>query len=177
MGELWSIQGEVNIRMPIDKGMAGLCATSGDIVNEENVYKNEQFHKGTDEKTGFVTKSMLCVPMKGSKGTVIGVIQLINKQGIIPVFDQNDEQILALVLSAASPIVQQNQLFFVKADKSQGRSAANKDEKFVSDLSRITVERQKSIDKKGADIGDLIEEEEPQLTEVAEEQNEDENTE
>merc|ERR1712176_705672 len=96
--------------------------------------------------------------------------------GIIPVFDQNDEQILALVLSAASPIVQQNQLFFDKANV-QGKLAANKDEKFVSDLSRITVERQKSIDKKGADIGDLIEEEEPQLTEVAEEQNEDENTE
>merc|ERR1719491_2005333 len=108
--------------------------------------------------------------MKGSEGTVIGVIQLINKKGIIPVFDQNDEQILALVLSAASPIVQQNQLFFVKVQK--GNPAANKDEKFVSDLSRMTVERQKSIDKNGGDIGDLIEEEE--LAELTEEQNEEE---
>jgi len=173
--ELWSIQGELNIRMPIDKGLAGQCATSGEIVNEENVYKNEQFNKGTDEKTGFVTQSMLCVPMKDSEGTVIGVIQLINKQGIIPAFDQNDEQILALVLSAASPIVQQNQLFFVKSDTMKGKVAASKDEKFVSDLSEIKVARvrRKSIDRKGGagDIGDLIEEEE--LAEVAEEQEED----
>ena len=165
--ELWSIQGEVNIRMPIAKGLAGQCATSGDIVNEENVYKNEQFHKGTDAQTGFVTQSMLCVPMKGSDGTVIGVIQLINKQGIIAAFDQNDEQILALVLSAASPIVQQNQLFFVTGAK--GTSSINQDEKFVADLSEVTIKRvrRKSIDRKGGDIGDLIEEEE--LAEVAEE--------
>lgn len=156
--ELWSIQGEVNIRMPIDKGMAGQCASSGDIVNEADVYKNEQFAKGTDEKTGFVTKSMLCVPMKasGDRDRVIGVIQLINKQGIIEVFDQNDEQILALVLSAAAPIVERNQ-FFVKQDQDQDKVAPAKDDKFVPDLNRSKMQRRKS--KTQADIGDLIEEE------------------
>lgn len=153
--ELWSIQGEVNIRMPIDKGMAGQCASSGEIVNEADVYKNEQFNKGTDKKTGFVTKSMLCVPMKGTGDRVIGVIQLINKQGIIEVFDQNDEQILELVLSAASPIVERNQLFFVKQD--QDKVAPAKDDKFVQDLSRTKMQRRKS--KTQTDIGDLIEEE------------------
>jgi len=172
--ELWSIQGEVDIRMRIDKGMAGLCATKGEIVNEDNVYEHEQFDKGTDEKTGFVTQSMLCVPMKDSEGTVIGVIQLINKKGIISAFDENDEQILALVLSAASPVVQQNKLFF--AQKQQNKNSIG-DEKFVTDLSRMTVERQKSIGaaKGGADIADLIEEEEEEeeeLDKVAEQQNE-----
>jgi len=168
--ELWSIQGELNIRMPIDKGMAGHCASSGEIVNEADVYKNAQFNKNTDEKTGFVTKSMLCVPMKTTGNRVIGVIQLINKQGIIEVFDQNDEQILALVLSAAAPIVERNQLFFVK-DKNVVSPA--KDDKFVSDLSSIQIKRQKSNSfsgkGKGQDIGDLIEEE-PALIEEEEDE-------
>ena len=142
--------------MPIDKGMAGHCASSGEIVNESDVYKNEQFNKNTDEKTGFVTKSMLCVPMKATGNRVIGVIQLINKQGIIEVFDQNDEQILALVLSAAAPIVERNQLFFVKKDKDV--VPPTNDDKFVSDLSSIQVQRQK-VKTQGQDIGDLIEEE------------------
>lgn len=162
--ELWSIQGEVNIRMAIDKGMAGKCASSGEIVNEADVYKHENFSKSTDEKTGFVTKSMLCVPMKGAGNRVIGVIQLINKKGIIEVFDQNDEQILELVLSAAAAIVEKNQLFFVKQEKDTMPPAS--DEKFVSDLSRVKVERRKS--KQGQDIGDLIEEEPSQEEEEEE---------
>jgi len=158
--ELWSIQGEVNIRMPIDKGMAGQCASTGEIVNEADVYKHEQFSKATDVKTGFVTKSMLCVPMKATGNRVIGVIQLINKKGIIEVFDQNDEQILELVLSAAAPIVERNQLFFVKKVKDTVPPA--KDDKFVSDLSSVQVQRRKSKTQNQLgqlqDIGDVIEE-------------------
>ena len=125
--ELWSMQGEVNIKMPINKGMAGLCATTGNIVNEENVYKNEKFDKKNDEKTGFITKSMLCVPMKTAENKVIGVIQLMNKRGVIDVFDESDEKILQLVLSAAAPIIEQNQLFVDK-------ESPKKDEKWVDDF-------------------------------------------
>lgn len=153
--ELWSLHGEINIRMPINKGMAGLCATSEEIVNEENVYNNNNFDKINDEKTGFVTKSMLCVPMKSSSDNkVIGVIQLINKKGMIDVFDQNDEQILELVLSAASPIVEQNQLFFVNENKDI--SSPKKDEKFVTDLH---IGQKRSSSMSHHDIGALVEEE------------------
>eukprot|EP01084_Bolivina_argentea_P211226 359330_1 len=151
--ELWSMQGEVNIRMPMSSGLAGLCATGGKIINEENVYKSKYFDKAHDEKTGFVTKSMLCVPMKGSENKVIGVIQLINKKGIIEVFDQNDEQILELVLSAASTIVEQNRFSF---DSKMQNNSPKADEKFVSDLNQKTVNKRKNSIPH--DIGALIEE-------------------
>jgi len=167
--ELWSIQGEVDIRMPIEKGMAGLCATSGDIVNEENVYKNQQFEQGTDRKTGFVTKSMLCVPMKATGDRVLGVIQLINKRGILEVFDRNDEQILALVLSAAAPIVERSQKCFGKG-RPRTLSPA-KDDKFVDDLrsNKLLTPKARAPRK----IGDLIEEE-PDHDQQEEEVEEDE---
>eukprot|EP00483_Globobulimina_turgida_P008498 UN08515 len=150
------MQGEVNIRMPLTKGMAGLCATTGDIVNEQDVYKNQKFNKTSDEKTGFVTKSMLCVPMKkGPKNKVIGVIQLINKKGIIEAFDQNDEQILELVLSAASAIVEENRFSF--ESKPQNKSP-KKDDKFVTDLNQKVLMKKPS--SMAHDIGALVEEEE-----------------
>merc|ERR1719378_185564 len=97
--------------------------------------------------------------MKATGNRVIGVIQL-NKKGIIEVFDQNDEQILELVLSAAAPIVERNQLFFVKKVKDTVPPA--KDDKFVSDLSSVQVQRRKSKTQnqlgKLQDIGDVIEE-------------------
>ena len=73
---------------------------------------------------------MLCVPMKGKENKVIGVIQMINKQGVIQTFDENDEQILTLLLSAASPIVEQ----FQHSYKDKGHLTPKKDDKFVSDL-------------------------------------------
>merc|ERR1719378_2005089 len=97
--------------------------------------------------------------MKATGNRVIGVIQL-NKKGIIEVFDQNDEQILELVLSAAAPIVERNQLFFVKKVKDTVPPA--KDDKFVSDLSSVQVQKRKSKTQSQLgqlqDIGDVIEE-------------------
>jgi len=156
--ELWSMQGDINIRMPIEQGMAGLCATSGEIVNEDNVYNNEQFNKLNDEKSGFVTKSMLCVPMKGNENKVIGLLQLINKQGVIGAFDSNDEQILTMLLSAASRIMEQNQLQFMPEHKR--KSSPRNDERFVSDLKgRPPLEKRPSLLGVAPDIKEMVEEE------------------
>ena len=37
--ELWSLQGEVNIRIPVGKGIAGGVAKSGDVVNIPDAYQ------------------------------------------------------------------------------------------------------------------------------------------
>eukprot|EP01083_Nonionella_stella_P093362 261619_1 len=166
--ELWSMQGDVNIRMAIDKGIAGLCATNGEILNIPNVYEHPQFDKEHDEKTGFVTKAMLVVPMKGNeKDKIIGVIQLINKRGMIDVFEKKDEQILELVLSAASIIVEQNQGFFTKINENQqpsslGKVSPTQEERFVSDLSRESPDKRAEMRAHSLshDIGALVEEEE-----------------
>ncbi len=86
------------IVVPIsDTSLAGYCAISGAIVNIKNAYdqhelmmtgSNLKFDNSWDSKTGFVTKQVLCVPMKFQRN-LIGVVQIINKKGDIP-YDDTD---------------------------------------------------------------------------------------
>lgn len=41
--ELWSIQGEMNIRIPVTQGIAGVVAQTGDTVNIKNAYEDPRF--------------------------------------------------------------------------------------------------------------------------------------
>jgi hypothetical protein len=43
--ELWAIQGEVNIRMPKNKGIAGAVVTSGKVINIPDAYKDPRFNQ------------------------------------------------------------------------------------------------------------------------------------
>jgi len=72
--------------VPLDpKSIAGYVALSGQIVNVADAY---QLPPGTpytisrswDQRSGYRTKSVLVVPMRDHQGTVIGVVQLINKK-------------------------------------------------------------------------------------------------
>jgi type II secretory ATPase GspE/PulE/Tfp pilus assembly ATPase PilB-like protein len=77
------------IVVPIsDSSLAGYCAISGTVLHIKNAYdsselsaisSNLKFDDSWDKKTGFVTKQVLCVPMKFQK-TLIGIIQIINKK-------------------------------------------------------------------------------------------------
>ncbi len=79
------------IRIISDKGVAGNVFTTGDIANVPEPYKDDRFDKSIDEKTGYITESILCVPIRTVKGDIIGVAQLLNKEeGSIP-FTIEDE--------------------------------------------------------------------------------------
>ena len=81
--ELWSkvMQGDslVEIRLPMGQGIAGHVAETGQRVLLKDVYKDPRFNPEFDRKTGYRTKTMLCMPMKNREGKIIGVFQIINK--------------------------------------------------------------------------------------------------
>lgn len=69
--------------------LSGYCAVSGKVINIRDAYNQKElsaispelkFDVSWDQKTGYRTKQVLCVPMKFNN-SLIGVIQLINKQG------------------------------------------------------------------------------------------------
>jgi HD-GYP domain-containing protein (c-di-GMP phosphodiesterase class II) len=72
--------------MPLDtKSIAGYVAVTGETQNFQDAYelpKNSefQFDRTYDEFSGYRTKSMLVVPMRDHRNTVMGVVQLINKK-------------------------------------------------------------------------------------------------
>jgi len=78
------------IVVPITSGsLSGYCALSGAVVNIKDAYDQHElsmintdlrFDVSWDQKTGYRTKQVLCIPMKFNN-VLIGVIQLINKKG------------------------------------------------------------------------------------------------
>jgi len=82
------------IKLPLGKGIAGEVASKGESLLIDDAYKYGGFDRSFDEKTGFRTKSILCVPIK-IKNRVIGVAEAINPRGK-DIFDGNDLYLLSL---------------------------------------------------------------------------------
>src|SRR5438067_10166864 len=80
--EIWTkIAGELSseIRLPIGKGLAGTVAATGNAVILHDAYDDPRFDCSLDQKTGYRTRSMLCVPIRNRGQRVVGVLQLLNK--------------------------------------------------------------------------------------------------
>lgn len=56
-------------------------AKVGRLVNIRDAYKHPMFFKEVDKTTGFVTRNILCFPIKDSSDDVVGVAELVNKVG------------------------------------------------------------------------------------------------
>lgn len=111
--ELWSKvaqgAGIAEIRFPMNLGIAGHVATSGEIVNIPEAYDDPRFNKEIDKKTGYRTKTILCVPLKDETGHVIGVTQVLNKKDGI--FTSEDEELLSAFAAQASIAIKNARLF------------------------------------------------------------------
>lgn len=67
------------IRLKIGEGIAGWVAQHGEPLIVEDVQKDPRFAKKADKKSSFVTRNMICVPVR-IKDKTIGVLQAINKE-------------------------------------------------------------------------------------------------
>jgi adenylate cyclase len=59
-------------------GIAGLVAITGGAVMLADAWEDVRFDRSVDTRTGYRTRSMLCVPVFSSDGSIKAVIQLIN---------------------------------------------------------------------------------------------------
>ena len=107
-GELWSkvAQGAAlkEIRVPIGAGIAGYVAKTGERVNIADAYQDPRFNPDVDRRTGYRTRTILCIPMKSPEGRMLGVIQVLNKRHGI--FTSEDEEVLEALESQAAIAVQ-----------------------------------------------------------------------
>lgn len=67
------------LRLKIGEGIAGWVAQQGEPLIVEDVQKDPRFAKKADKKSSFVTRNMICVPVR-IKDKTIGVLQAINKK-------------------------------------------------------------------------------------------------
>jgi HD-GYP domain-containing protein (c-di-GMP phosphodiesterase class II) len=97
------------LRIPADKGLAGHVVQTGETINIKDAYKDKRFNPDVDKKTGYKTKTILCMPIKNFNQEIIGVFQVLNK------FDENftidDEDLLIAIASSAGISLENAQLF------------------------------------------------------------------
>jgi phosphoserine phosphatase RsbU/P len=67
------------IRLPFGQGLAGSVAATGEAVILHDAYSDRRFDRTTDVRSGYRTRSMLCVPIYSREHQVVGVLQLLNK--------------------------------------------------------------------------------------------------
>ena len=104
------------IRLPIDMGIVGACVTGNVVINIPDAYEDRRFDREFDQKSGFRTRSILAVPICSADGTVIGVAQMLNKNGGSfglndGVFDVGDENLLRAFGSQAAVSLENSRLF------------------------------------------------------------------
>ena len=111
--ELWSEVGQglesTQIRFPCHVGIAGAVFQSGRTINIPYAYADLRFNPSFDKKTGFFTRSILCVPVVNKNGRTIGVTQVLNKHG--GPFSEEDEARLRAFTAQVSIALENAKLF------------------------------------------------------------------
>src|SRR5437899_1294475 len=70
-----------------------MVGQTGQPINVEDAYSLPYFDPGYDKKFGYTTRSLMCLPIRHHDGQIVGVIQLLNKQGASK-FTGDDEEFL-----------------------------------------------------------------------------------
>ena len=112
--ELWSKvalgMNSKEIRFPADQGLAGHVIMTGETLNIQNAYESEYFNPEIDKQTGYRTQSILCMPIRNLEHKIIGVFQILNKEGG-KYFTNEDEDLLVAIGSNASIALENANLF------------------------------------------------------------------
>lgn len=106
------------IKIPANKGIAGYAKLSRDVQIVVDAYSDFRFNPEIDKKTGYVTRSVLAVPLFDSHNEVIGVFQALNKK--FGYFSNLDAELLILIGNYASFMIE-NALLYQKLKETQNK--------------------------------------------------------
>ncbi len=112
-GDLCSVAADYidgwDIRINMNLGIAGLVAITGEDVVIPDAYLDSRFDKSVDERTGYRTRCILCVPLKNQSGEIMGVIEAMNKND--GAFTDYDLELLKSLSSYVAMFIENALLF------------------------------------------------------------------
>lgn len=117
--ELYSLvaTGEELISFSAKLGIAGEAFQTKSLINIADAYADRRFNPEIDRKTGFRTRNILTFPMRSYDGSMIGVLQALNKRK--GSFDSRDERHAADAGMLAGVAIQRQMLLEAYAKKQQ----------------------------------------------------------
>ena len=99
----------VGMHIPLDQGIAGYVAMTGQPMAISNVQQDPRFAQETAEKTGYVPRSILAMPLL-SNDRVIGVIEVLDKINA-PSFGMQDMELLSIFARQAAIAIHASQQY------------------------------------------------------------------
>ncbi|MCB1180266.1 MAG: SpoIIE family protein phosphatase, partial [Leptospiraceae bacterium] len=96
------------IRLEMGEGVVGWVAKEEKSVLIKNAYEDDRFDSSWDKRTGFHTKSIICVPLF-QKHNLIGTLEVMNKTGD-RLFDESDLDLLNALADLAAIAIENSAL-------------------------------------------------------------------
>jgi len=103
-------------RLKMGEGIAGWVAQEGIPVVVPDVSMDTRFYSQIEKETDLKTKSLMCVPIK-SKGSIIGVLEIISKTAGEP-FSKDDLDLLMRLVDHAAIAIERASLYQKMAELS-----------------------------------------------------------
>jgi two-component system sensor histidine kinase HydH len=97
------------LRLKIGEGIAGWVAQTERPLICANPYEDQRFSRQFDAQSGFLTRSIICVPLK-SQERLVGVLEVLNKQDGRG-FTDDDLEILIMLSNMIGPALENAHLF------------------------------------------------------------------
>ncbi len=99
------------------EGLVGQALAENCPVITNDPYNNARFNAKVDKDTGYVTKSVMVLPVSDCRGEVIGAFQVINKLGAAVGFDENEDVKRLSIAAFICGIALESDLFLDAAQK------------------------------------------------------------
>jgi PAS domain S-box-containing protein len=96
------------IRLPAGQGIVGWVIEHGEPALVVDVSQDPRFFGEIDQQTGFITRSVICIPLQTEQET-IGAIEVMNKTN--GVFNQEDLRLLSWLATPATIAIENARLF------------------------------------------------------------------
>ena len=100
--------GSGELRIPANRGFAGECVRTRQIVNVPDAYADPRFNPDPDKASGFKTRCILTMPLIGHDDALVGVVQVLNKRH--GVFDEDDVGIATALAASCAVAIQRMRL-------------------------------------------------------------------
>ena len=157
-----------DIKLKKGQGVAGWVAEKGDPLVVHDASSEPRFFNGVDKISGFVTRNILCVPVR-TKDKIVGSLEVINKKS--GTFDSDDMLVLTALANQIAMAIEnahlyeesisdgltglyQHKFFKLRLEEELMRS---KRYKHALDLVMIDIDHFKKVnDKYGHLMGDTI---------------------
>jgi sigma-B regulation protein RsbU (phosphoserine phosphatase) len=106
---LWTkiAHGTQELRIPIGQGLVGACIERNEAILVNDTSRDERFLKSVDVASGYLTKSVLALPLRGMDGKPMGALQVLNKPSG---FTAEDVELLGLCATYSSSTLEAQRL-------------------------------------------------------------------